>query len=266
MKHAPLFLLATLIVLTAAKRASTQNAAAPHPATESSVLGPAGSTIAPQAHAPFSARLVEQRDQTLDDGTHISRSNDEIVMRDGMGRIYRAHRIKRPGDDSDSGMLVTVIDPVQKVQYFCTPVRKRCTKLDYRPLTTTHRLPHPGNRRDLTFEDLGRSVIRGLEVEGGRVTRVFPAGELGNDRPLTTIREVWHSTDLDVDVEIKQTDPRIGTLTTTMTEVSLAEPDSKYFQIPEGYRVEERKQSPMALVPRAAAPDPAYLPGLAPNQ
>jgi hypothetical protein len=78
-KHAPLFLLATLVVLTAAKRASTQNGATPHPATESFVLGPAGSTIAPKTHAPFSARLVEQRDQTLDDGTHISRSNDEIA-------------------------------------------------------------------------------------------------------------------------------------------------------------------------------------------
>jgi hypothetical protein len=186
-------------------------------------------------------------------------------MRDGMGRIYRAHRIKRPGDDSDRGIMVTVTDPIQKVQYLCTPVQKRRIKIDYRPSATTRRMPHPGNRRDLTFEDLGRSVIGGIEVGGGRVTRVFPEGELGNDRPLTTIREIWHSTDLDVDVEIKQTDPRIGTRTTTMTEVSLAEPDSKYFQIPEVYRVEERKQSRMALVPRAAPADPSYPPALAPN-
>jgi hypothetical protein len=38
-KHAPLFLLAILVVLTAAKLASTQNGATPHPASESFVLG-----------------------------------------------------------------------------------------------------------------------------------------------------------------------------------------------------------------------------------
>jgi hypothetical protein len=93
----------------------------------------------------------------------------------------------------------------------------------------------------MSVEDLGPSEISGVEVEGQRITRTLPEGMLGNDRPITTTEETWYSKALDVNVQMKHNDPRMGMRTTTMTTVNPSEPDPKYFQIPEGYRVEERK-------------------------
>ena len=96
-------------------------------------FGPAGEAILPKPNAPFSAVLVQQLEQTLTDGTHISRDFDEIVMRDGMGRIYRERSIHRPGSpDTVLHTSITLLDPAQHVQYLCNSIRKGCMKMAYR--------------------------------------------------------------------------------------------------------------------------------------
>jgi len=165
-------------------------------------------------------------------------------MRDGVGRTYRGRQLKTPGNSArEPRTIVTITDPIQHVQYVCTPVRV-CRKMAYRlPPNLRQRRPlDPKTMPDLTVEDLGPSNIGGVEVLGTRITRLLPEGVVGNDRPITTLEERWYSNQLDVDVQVKRSDPRTGTHTTTLTEVSLGEPDSKYFQIPEGYRVEDRQQ------------------------
>ena len=102
--------------------------------------------------------------------------------------------------------------------------------------------------RSVTVEELGTTNLSGLEVEGKRLTRIIAEGTVGNDRAFTTVEEKWYSKELDVNVEVKRTDPRYGIRTTTMTEVNLGEPDPSYFQIPEGYRVEESRVSPQPQV------------------
>jgi len=88
--------------------------------------------------------------------------------------------------------------------------------------------------------------------------RVIPEGMVGNDRAFTTVRELWHSKELDVDVQVKRTDPRWGTRTATMTEINLGEPDASFFQIPEGYRVEKG--------PNRISPQPQVEPFAPQNQ
>ena len=102
----------------------------------------------------------------------------------------------------------------------------------------------PGKDRNVTEEDLGTSAMGGLEVVGTRVARVFPEGTVGNDRSFVSVEELWHSDELDVNIQVKRTDPRWGTRTTTLSEVNLGEPDASYFQIPEGYRIEDRQMPP----------------------
>jgi len=266
MKHRVLFLFATAMIMTALPGAVGQSAAnqtAPHTVI-SFGFGPAGGIISPKQHAPFGAVLVEQTAQTLNDGTNISRENQEVVMRDGMGRIYRARKIKRPGKESELLMFYTITDPVRHVQYRCIPFRKTCTQMEYRLPPNMRRFPYPGKNKEVTVEDLGTSNISGIEVEGKRVTRVIPEGTDGNDRAFTTSAEVWSSKELDVDVQVKRNDPRMGTRTTTMTEVSLGEPDPSYFQIPEGYQLEKRKRPTGALAPMPAGGETSFPPLIPP--
>jgi len=271
MKRLALILLAAAIVVTmiAVPGACGQSASersAPQGVTAFG-FGPAGSVISTKQHAPFSAVLVEQMEQTLNDGIDIARENQEVVMRDGMGRIYRGRQMKRPaGKENASLMQITITDPVRHLQYLCTPIMKVCTKMGYRmpPGIRQSRAAEPGKGKDVTVEDLGSSSIGGIDVEGKRVTRVIPEGSVGNDRPFTTIEEVWRSKELDVDVQLKRNDPRMGMRTTTMTEVSLSEPDPKYFQIPEGYHVVEPKRPTGALAPLPAGGETSYPPEIAP--
>ena len=206
-------------------------------------FGPAGTLILAKAQAPFSAEVSEQAEQVLNDGTTIRRENQETVMRDSAGRIYRARTLsRRPRADTDSFQMITIIDSVQQVQYVCSPLRKVCTKMAYRTPPNFHRTGgNSPQRPDVSVEELGSSEISGIEVEGQRVTRTIPEGRLGNDRPITSTEESWYSKALGVNVQIKRTDPRMGVRTTTLTSVNPEEPAAKYFQIPEGYRVEERK-------------------------
>jgi hypothetical protein len=231
-------------------------------------FGPAGSVISAKPHAPFSAVLVEQAEQTLTDGTSITRDNQEVVMRDGMGRIYRGRKMRGAGGrESESWMVITITDPVRHLQYLCTPIRKGCTRMEYRlPPNMRPHAPEEKRMRDVTVEELGASNISGVDVEGKRVTRVIPEGSVGNDRPFTTMEELWHSKELDVDVQVKRADPRMGTRTTTMTEVVMGEPDAKYFQIPEGYKVMDRKLSPAPLAPQLPTTVEPSFPPVAPNQ
>jgi len=141
-------------------------------------------------------------------------------------------------------MMVTITDPVAHLQYTCTPIRI-CRKMGYRQWPEG-RGPHAGpypelNRatdRSVTVEDLGTANISGVEVQGKRLTKTIPENTVGNDRPFPSVEEVWHSKELDVDMQVKRTDPRFGTRTATMTEFNPGEPDPSYFQVPAGYRVE----------------------------
>ena len=258
MKHLPMLLAGVAIMTTAAGTSAqtegSQGRTISHGVTQVFGFGPAGTIISAKAQAPFSAVLVEETQQTLSDGTNITRNNEEVVMRDGLGQTYRARTIIKPvlagQRNASPRMMVTITDPVKHVQYVCTPI-KVCRKMGYRiwpkgcgPQRGPYLPLLPGKDRNVTEEELGTSDISGVEVVGKRLTRLIPEGMVGNDRPFTTTEELWHSEGLDVDVQVKRTDPRYGKRTTTMTEVNLGEPNPNYFQVPEGYRVVEEGKVP----------------------
>ena len=94
-----------------------------------------------------------------------------------------------------------------------------------------------GGQTQLTREDLGKSNISGVEVVGTRETRTIMAGVIGNDRPISITKEFWYSPQLGLNMSVKRIDPRHGTQTFSVTDVSLSEPDPKVFQVPAGYKV-----------------------------
>ena len=201
-------------------------------------FGPAANMIPAIKNAPFSGMLTLHKEQTLNDGTLINHDDQEIVMRDSRGRIYRARTI-HPTGATHEVQLIVLLDPARHVEYLCTPL-KVCRTIRYRDSSGFRHPPGFNSRKDLnlTREDLGAANMSGVDVEGKRVTRTVPEGTVGNDRPFSVIEETWHSNQLDLDIQLKRTDPRMGTHTTTMTNIVIGEPDEKYFEIPEGYRVE----------------------------
>lgn len=268
MKRSALFLLTTVIAVmsVAAAQNSTSTTRPPTPVFGFG-FGPAGSAISPKPHAPFSAVLTQHTEQILSDGTTITRDNQEIVMRDSMGRIYRGREIKLPeGTHGEPHLLFTICDPVEHVQYVCSSIPKHCRKMGYRDPSSLRRPTRTasGNHPDITVEDLGTANISGVDVQGERITRIIPEGRVGNDRPITSTQETWHSKELEVDVEVKRTDPRAGTRTNTITDLNLGEPDAVYFQVPEGYKVQQGGIPSGGMSPLVTESDNSYPAGTMP--
>lgn len=267
-QRSPAWIALQFVMLTVSagigQTASSPAASAPHPVI-SFGFGPAGSTIATSRNAPFSAVVVQSFQQTLNDGTNISRENQEIVMRDSAGRIYRGRELKRPFTDRGPFTFFSVTDPVKHVQFRCIAASKHCTIMQYREPPNRTRFQDRSRVKDVTFEELGDSNINGVEVVGERITRLIPEGLAGNDRPFESTEEVWYSKELGLDVEIKRTDPRFGVRKTTLTQLDLAEPDPQLFQIPQGYKVDQLHHSVGALTPlpqSGLAAIPPIAPGI----
>lgn len=90
---------------------------------------------------------------------------------------------------------------------------------------------------NVTTESLGADTMQGLSVLGTRVTRTIPAGQLGNAQPILIITDKWYSQDLQIEVKTVHSDPRTGTTTTTVTNLSRNEPNPALFTVPPGYTI-----------------------------
>ena len=65
-----------------------------------------------------------------------------------------------------------------------------------------------------------------------------PAGsQIGNDRPIVHVQEVWTSPDLHVTVLTKTSDPRSGESTIRLQNIDRSEPDAAFFRAPADYQV-----------------------------
>jgi hypothetical protein len=88
-----------------------------------------------------------------------------------------------------------------------------------------------------TTEDLGSQVMEGVQVSGVRTTHTIPAGQIGNDRPISIVTEVWTSPELKTIVLSKRNDPRVGEQTFKLTNIQRAEPDPSLFSVPSDFKI-----------------------------
>ena len=107
---------------------------------------------------------------------------------------------------------------------------------------------------NVTTESLGADTMQGLSVLGTRITRTIPEGQIGNAQPILITTDKWYSQDLQIEVKTVHSDPRTGTTTTTVTNLSRNEPNPSLFTVPPGYaistgsganRVTLKQQEPM---------------------
>jgi hypothetical protein len=100
----------------------------------------------------------------------------------------------------------------------------------------------PGEPSEAATEDLGTRTIEGVLATGMRTTRTIPAGEIGNERPLVIVTEVWTSPDLKTIVSSKRSDPRMGEQTFQLTNLVRAEPGASLFAVPPDFKIVDGPQ------------------------
>jgi hypothetical protein len=91
-------------------------------------------------------------------------------------------------------------------------------------------------------EDLGSQTMEGVLVNGMRTTHTIPAGQIGNDRPITIVTEVWTSPDLKTVVYSRRSDPRMGEQTFRLTNIVRAEPSPSLFTVPADFKIVDGPQ------------------------
>jgi hypothetical protein len=91
-------------------------------------------------------------------------------------------------------------------------------------------------------ESLGEQNIEGVRAQGTRITRTIAAGKIGNERPIDIVSETWYSPDLQMVVQSRSNDPRIGETIYKLTNIVLAEPDATLFQVPAGVTIEDHSK------------------------
>lgn len=233
---------------------------------------------APVTGAPYSATMTNEFVQTLPDGTHITQSTAGNVARDSQGRTRQDASLPAIGNLSaaDAPHLVFIQDPVSHTSYTLNLTDKIAQKMPATPMNVSTSggaidgpkivmrvegpapagampppLPSPGIMIQKTFnggegnvstEDLGTQTMQGIQVTGTRTTRTIPANEIGNDRAITIVTEVWTSPDLKTIVYSKRSDPRTGDQTFQLTNIDRSEPDASLFTVPSDFKIVEGPQ------------------------
>jgi hypothetical protein len=192
--------------------------------------------------------------RTLPDGGTITLESQRRVARDPNGRIYEERWFLAPKSGKIKSEMTTIqiSDPNAHTLYNCFMLDKKnqCELVGYSPSTSavynfqgppTGKLPD--DMGSTIHEDLGKQLVAGVEATGTRDSVIYNPNVFGNDRKVTIEREFWYSPKLGINLISKRSDPRIGTQTFTATNLILSDPDPKLFELPEGFKVIDRRQS-----------------------
>lgn len=226
--------------------------------------------------APYSATITNESIQTLADGNRIVQTSTGTTARDSTGRTRQDAPLPAIGNMSPANAphLVFLQDPVAQVSYTLNLTEKTAMKgpafyesgmsaaaggatvsirgIATGSLTTAIAAPLPmppqvivGQRTMISdegqaqTEDLGMKTMEGVSVMGTRVTHTIPAGQIGNDKPLSIVTEVWTSPELKTVVYSKRSDPRMGDQTFQLTNIVRSEPDPSLFMVPSDFKIIE---------------------------
>lgn len=197
--------------------------------------------------APFSAVATASTRQTLSDGTVITRTVQSNLFRDAQGRSRRETTMPAIGPLAANGApktFVMIQDPVAKANYMLDPGKKIAHQVlqrnhgDAAAADTEGTPPRkPGDNATAVKESLGTQTINGISVQGTRFTRTIPAGQIGNDKPLSIVREEWYSPELQMVIQSKHSDPFMGETTYTVANIQRTAPDASLFSVPSDYTV-----------------------------
>ncbi|HEX5230539.1 MAG TPA: hypothetical protein VFW44_22665 [Bryobacteraceae bacterium] len=194
--------------------------------------------------APYSAQAVTQFTQTLANGDHIQRTTTASMVRDSQGRTRVERTLGNVGARASAGRqtrAIVIHDPVAAMSYALDPDSKTVRSTPIRGARLRPNLAERPERASDKTEDLGTQVVQGVSAQGTRVTRVIPAGQVGNEKDIDIVTETWYSPDLQVIVMSKTSDPRFGDSVYQLNSISRTEPDPALFTVPSDYTTQESR-------------------------
>jgi hypothetical protein len=203
--------------------------------------------VPPLPGAPFTATVTTEWKRTLDDGSTVTIGNHRTVARDNSGRIFQERRNFYPAGDPRQNEInrLEFADPRAHTLSTCWPTAHVCQVTGYFGNAFTPPAvpagPLEAGKGFLTRLDLGRDLIAGVEAIGTRETTTISAGAIGNDRAISVVKEFWYSQQLGINLIEKRQDPQYGSQTFTVNPISLGEPDASLFNIPAGFRIEDKR-------------------------
>lgn len=194
----------------------------------------------------------------MNNGGTFTLTNSRPIKRDSEGRVYEEHWLMAPKGSKIASQMswIQIADPVAHTLYQCNVRQKVCelltlrdtTKLRFDPARSKSAVLKDGKDQDTgtrTHEDLGAQMFAGLLVHEYKDTTTVNAGVLGNDRPMSTVRDYRFCEELGINPTSVVGAPQIGRQSFTVTEISATEPDASFFQPPAGYKVvDHRKGAP----------------------
>ena len=238
----PLAMVGLAVFLAIAPVATPQD-----PAMSSAPAFNGGVFVTPVAGSPFSAEAEQLMVQVLRDGSSFQRKTAALIARDSQGRIRNERHEVLPASSNRKPIIysVHIYDPDTRLSTFLNPYTHVASQwiLPNPPSTEppsnrwTHLVGSSASNPNFQVQALGASVMDGIDVEGFRKTVTLPAKVSGTDRPVVVTDEIWYSQQLHVNILSKHDDPRTGSLTLTVSEINVNEPDVEWFAIPPEYKL-----------------------------
>jgi len=243
--------------------AAAQAQPAPAPATAQSkeALNDGGGTpgvlqsifIPPLPNAPFSLTLRTEWTRPMNNGGNFTVVNARPIRRDSTGRIYQERwgLVPKGSGIESHGYLIQIADPVARTLYQCSIAERVCELYTwnmppsgrYQPEGPTRSTPLQDGKGFYSHEDLGTAEVEGVPVHLFRDITTLNPGTFGNDRALVTTREFGYSAHLGINLRSVLDTPQVGRQQFLANDISLTEPEQRFFQPPEGYRVIDKRQA-----------------------
>jgi hypothetical protein len=203
--------------------------------------------VTPIPNIPFSGVINMERSWVQPDGSIVTFRTIRGIARDSRGRIHNESRVFVPVSDTNTPPVVRIhlYDPQTRISTMLNPPKRIFwTQTVNNPPATVPPAPHYGSaiqqglpQNEFTREeDLGVHEFKGLLAHGFRETQTIPAENRGTGEETVLTDEYWYSDELRINLMIKHSDPRTGTVTLTVTQIARTEPDPSLFEIPDGYK------------------------------
>lgn len=209
--------------------------------------------VPPIPNATFSATLSTEWARPAPGGAIITFVNQRHIARSADGRLYeeRWALIPKGGTVKPQMQWIQIADPTERTLYNCNMFTRVCDFLQYDPsrdlAAATQQPPVngplPGGRGSIQTEDLGTRILLNMDTRGRRVTTTLNAGAIGNDAPVTDVRETWRNDALAINLLSIRSGPLIGTQTFTITELDTNPPDPALFSPPDGFQVRDVRET-----------------------
>jgi hypothetical protein len=203
--------------------------------------------VTPVPNAPFTGVVNVERSFVQHDGSIVIFKTIREIGRDSRGRIHNESRVLVPVSDTNTPQVVRIhlYDPQTRISTMLNPQERTfwTETVNHPPATVPPAVRYASPTGDslpqnefTKEEDLGIHEMEGLLAHGVRDTQTIPAENSGIGKEIVITDEYWYSDELRINLMIRHSDPRTGTVTMTVAQVARTEPDPALFEIPDGYK------------------------------